>query len=137
MLIQSTSIKIDDAFRQTSAATKQETPPAANNISAPVSESISKENNLIIQQTGKAVNEVSTTKQNKQNDHTTKDQNSLPNILNTRFEFKFDEKTKEMVVQIIDKKTDKVIRQIPPEEFLKIKMAFKELMRGTLLDKKA
>jgi flagellar protein FlaG len=55
----------------------------------------------------------------------------------TRISFKFDEKSKEMVVQIIDKKTDKVIRQIPPEEFLKIKMAFKELIRGTLLDKKA
>lgn len=64
-------------------------------------------------------------------------QKKLPDTPTTRFSFKFDEKSKEMVVQIIDKKTDKVIRQIPPEEFLKIKMAFKELARGTLLDKKA
>lgn len=64
-------------------------------------------------------------------------QKRLLNTPNTRFSFKFDEKSKEMVVQIIDKKTDKVIRQIPPEELLKIKMAFKELTRGTLLDKKA
>ncbi|MEZ0328295.1 MAG: flagellar protein FlaG [Dissulfuribacterales bacterium] len=64
-------------------------------------------------------------------------QKKLPDTPTTRFTFKFDEKSKEMVVQVIDKKTDRVIRQIPPEEFLKIKMAFKELMRGTLLDKKA
>ena len=64
-------------------------------------------------------------------------QKRLPDTPTTRFSFKFDEKSKEMVVQIIDKKTDKVIRQIPPEEFLKIKMSFKELIRGTLLDKKA
>lgn len=64
-------------------------------------------------------------------------QKRLPDTPTTRFSFKFDEKSKEMVVQIIDRKTDKVIRQIPPEEFLKIKMAFKELVRGTLLDKKA
>lgn len=64
-------------------------------------------------------------------------QKRLPDTPTTRFSFKFDEKSKEMVVQIIDKKTNKVIRQIPPEEFLKIKMAFKNLIRGTLIDKKA
>ncbi len=64
-------------------------------------------------------------------------QKRLSNTPTTRFSFKFDEKSKEMVVQIIDKKTDKVIRQIPPEEFLKIRIAFKELIRGILLDKKA
>ncbi|MEZ0328294.1 MAG: flagellar protein FlaG [Dissulfuribacterales bacterium] len=55
-------------------------------------------------------------------------------LLNTRISFRVDNKSDEIVVDVIDKDTNKVIRQIPSEEMLRIKTAFKELMKGILLN---
>lgn len=55
-------------------------------------------------------------------------------LLNTRIAFRVDKKSNEIVVDVIDKDTNKVIRQIPSEEMLRIKTAFKELIKGLLLD---
>lgn len=55
-------------------------------------------------------------------------------LLNTRIAFRVDKKSDEIVVDVIDKDTNKVIRQIPSDEMLRLKAAFKELMKGLLLD---
>ncbi len=55
-------------------------------------------------------------------------------LMNTRITFRVDNKTDEIVVDVIDKDTNEVIRQIPSEEMLRIKTAFKKLMKGLLLD---
>lgn len=41
--------------------------------------------------------------------------------------FEKDTKSEELVVKIVDQDTDKVIRQIPPEELLKLSQNLKEL----------
>jgi len=56
--------------------------------------------------------------------------------LDTKIELQLDKASKEIVVKIIDKSTGKVIRQIPPEEILKIDSAFKDIIRGNLVNKK-
>lgn len=55
-------------------------------------------------------------------------------LLNTRISFRVDNKSDEIVVDVIDRDTNKVIRQIPSEEMLRLRAAFKELMKGILLD---
>jgi len=55
-------------------------------------------------------------------------------LLNTRIAFRVDKKSDEIVVDVIDKDTNQVIRQIPSEEMLRIRVAFKELIKGLLLD---
>jgi len=57
-------------------------------------------------------------------------------LSNTKIELQLDKATKEIVVKIVDKNTGKTIRQIPPEELLKISSAFKDIIRGNLLNKK-
>lgn len=44
--------------------------------------------------------------------------------------------TNELVVKIMDNKTDEVIRQIPPKELMELKLSFEEL-RGNMVDKVA
>ena len=44
--------------------------------------------------------------------------------------------TNELVVKIMDNTTDEVIRQIPPEELIELKLTFEE-MRGNMVDTKA
>jgi len=55
--------------------------------------------------------------------------------LNPDIKFHFNDKVDEMVVNVIDKNTDKVIRKIPSEEALKIMEKMRELI-GILFDKK-
>ena len=57
----------------------------------------------------------------------------LTATLNTSMNFSVDEGTKDIVVKIIDKETDKVIRQIPPEELLKLQEKMQDLT-GFLLN---
>jgi len=52
----------------------------------------------------------------------------------TSLNFSIDEKTKSLVVKVIDSETEKVIRQIPPEEVLVIRERIQELL-GALYDK--
>ncbi|WP_022853530.1 flagellar protein FlaG [Thermodesulfatator atlanticus] len=48
--------------------------------------------------------------------------------LNVRLVFNLDEETKEVVVQVVDPETNKVIRQIPPEELLEIRKKLDEIV---------
>ena len=55
-------------------------------------------------------------------------------LVQNKIALKFDKETDQGVMQIIDRETGKVIRQVPPEELLKIQEAFRDLVRGLLLD---
>jgi flagellar protein FlaG len=55
--------------------------------------------------------------------------------LNSDIKFSFNDKVDELVVNVVDKNTDKVIRKIPSEEALKIMEKMRELV-GALFDKK-
>ncbi len=48
--------------------------------------------------------------------------------LNVRLVFNVDKKTGEIVVKVVDPKTNEVIRQIPPEELLRIREKLDELV---------
>lgn len=52
---------------------------------------------------------------------------------NIRLSFKVDDKTGDLVVRVLDKETGEVIRQIPPEEMLKLREKLEELT-GVLLN---
>ncbi|MCG8565342.1 MAG: flagellar protein FlaG [Desulfobacterales bacterium] len=58
----------------------------------------------------------------------------LAETLNTSMNFSVNENTNDIVVQIIDKETKEVIRQIPPEELLEIQEKMMDLT-GFLLNK--
>lgn len=55
--------------------------------------------------------------------------------LNTSVKFGFNDKVDEMVVDVIDKKTDKVVRKIPSDEALNLMAKMREVV-GMLFDKK-
>jgi flagellar protein FlaG len=56
-------------------------------------------------------------------------------IYDKRLEFSIHEKTKEIVVKIIDTKTDEIIKEIPPEKILDMVAKLMELA-GILVDEK-
>ncbi|MCD4720743.1 MAG: flagellar protein FlaG [Desulfobacula sp.] len=58
----------------------------------------------------------------------------LTQTLQTKLNFSVDEGTNNIVVKIIDKETDEVIRQIPPEELLALQEKMQDLT-GFLLSK--
>ena len=77
-----------------------------------------------------------------QNELTKKDLQDLTQKLNKEMEpldpdikFSYNDKVNELVVNVVDKNTDKVIRKIPSEEALKIMEKMKELV-GALFDNK-
>ena len=47
--------------------------------------------------------------------------------------FEKDDKLQELIVKVVDKKTDEVVRQVPPEEILGLKKYLSDL-RGNLTD---
>ncbi len=57
-------------------------------------------------------------------------------MLNTQLEIKIDKETQMTVVKVVDRTTNKVIRQIPPEYILKIAKYLDEIA-GLLLEEKA
>jgi flagellar protein FlaG len=59
----------------------------------------------------------------------------LQKTLNTALEFKYNDKVNELIVQVIDKKNNKVIREFPPREALKLMEKMRELV-GMLFDRK-
>jgi flagellar protein FlaG len=61
--------------------------------------------------------------------------NKAMNPLNTALKFKFNDKIDELTVQVIDKKTNEVIREFPPKEALRLMEKMRELV-GMLFDKK-
>lgn len=54
-------------------------------------------------------------------------------IFNTSLSFSVDEKTGTTVIKILDRETDKVIREIPPSELLKLAAKLSEVI-GRLVD---
>lgn len=58
------------------------------------------------------------------------------NKLNERIVFSIHKETGEVVVKVVDPKTNKVIRQIPPEELLKLREKLDELI-GILFEARA
>lgn len=56
---------------------------------------------------------------------------SLPN----RLQFRLDEATEAMQVQVVDHETDKVIKEIPPQEILDLMARIKEMV-GWFLDER-
>ena len=61
--------------------------------------------------------------------------NKEMNPLNTDLEFKYNNKIDNFTVLVVDKNTDKVIREFPPKEALKLMEKMRELV-GMLFDKK-
>jgi flagellar protein FlaG len=55
--------------------------------------------------------------------------------LNADIKFSFNDKVDELVVNVVDKRTEKVIRKIPSDEALKIMEKMRELV-GALFDEK-
>ena len=62
--------------------------------------------------------------------------NASPSVMNHSIRFSIDESTSELVVKIVDKNTDKILKQIPPEEVLTLKERIQE-MRGLLVEERA
>jgi len=58
------------------------------------------------------------------------------NKLNERIVFSIHEETGQVVVKVVDSETNKVIRQIPPEELLKLREKLDELI-GILFEARA
>ncbi len=56
--------------------------------------------------------------------------------MNYSIRFSIDDTLKDLVVKIVDKDTDKVIRQIPPEDVLKLRKHMQDMI-GLLLEDKA
>jgi flagellar protein FlaG len=58
----------------------------------------------------------------------------LTQTLQTKLNFSVDDGTNSIVVKVIDKDTDKVIRQIPPESLLKLQEKMQDLTGFLLSD---
>ncbi len=56
-------------------------------------------------------------------------------VANRRFEYTIHEKTKEIMVKVIDAETNEVIREIPPEKILDLVATIWEMM-GLIIDEK-
>jgi len=54
-------------------------------------------------------------------------------IFNRRLDFRVDEATKRIVVKVIDTETDKVIKEIPPEQLIRLAARIQEMI-GLLVD---
>jgi uncharacterized FlaG/YvyC family protein len=63
-----------------------------------------------------------------------KELNDAVGALNSRLSFSLDNDTKKIVVKVVDSQTGETVRQIPPEDALKLSQRMSELV-GVLLDK--
>jgi uncharacterized FlaG/YvyC family protein len=54
-------------------------------------------------------------------------------IFNRRLEFRVDESTNRIIVKVIDTETDKVIKEIPPEQLIHLAAKIQEMI-GLLVD---
>ena len=63
-----------------------------------------------------------------------KDLNEAMRVINTQLSFSVDKATGKMVIKVTDEQTKQVIRQIPPEDMLRISERITELL-GVLFDK--
>jgi uncharacterized FlaG/YvyC family protein len=58
---------------------------------------------------------------------------TIGDIFNRRLDFEVDEDTKRVIVKVIDTKTDKVIKEIPPEQIVQLAAKIQEMI-GLLVD---
>lgn len=63
------------------------------------------------------------------------DANSMIYVENNRFRFEIHERTKRIMVKLVDNDTDEVIREIPPEKLLDIVASIWDLV-GILVDER-
>ena len=82
-----------------------------------------------------SIKKKSTEEIKKELEHLTEQLNKEMNPLNTDLEFKFNKKIDNFSVFVIDKKTNKIIREFPPKEALRLMEKMRELV-GMLFDKK-
>lgn len=61
--------------------------------------------------------------------------NNIVDLLDRDITFKLHEKTKQLMVQIIDVKTQEVIKEMPPEELLDLIARIEEMV-GLIIDEK-
>ena len=59
--------------------------------------------------------------------------NKVASVLNTSLVFSVDKPTGKTVIRVVDSETEKIIRQIPPEEMLRLMQKIRWIM-GMLLD---
>jgi len=64
------------------------------------------------------------------------DANTSIRNMSTRLSFTYDSKAERNIIRIVDSETGKVIRQIPPEEMIRLSEHIKEVI-GALVDKHA
>ncbi len=62
--------------------------------------------------------------------------NGVLDYMNDRLEFSVHEATNRVMVKVLDRQTDEVIREIPPEQMLDLLAKLQELV-GLLVDKRA
>jgi len=60
----------------------------------------------------------------------------IGSALNRKLQFEVDHRSNEVIVKVIDKETDKVIKEIPPEELQRLHRSLKEAI-GLLFDEMA
>ena len=58
---------------------------------------------------------------------------TIGDIFNRRLDFEVDEDTNRIIVKVIDTKTDKVIKEIPPEQLVQLAAKIQEMI-GLLVD---
>ncbi|PUU88176.1 flagellar protein FlaG [Halanaerobium sp.] len=66
---------------------------------------------------------------------TVKDVNEIVKKVKEGLSFQIHEDTEELMVQVVDLKTDEVIKELPPEEMLDLKARIHEMV-GILIDEK-
>lgn len=62
--------------------------------------------------------------------------NKVLHYMNERLEFSIHEATNRVMVRVLDRETDEVLREIPPEQILDLVAKLQELV-GLLVDKRA
>lgn len=65
----------------------------------------------------------------------TDEMNSIVQALNTRIQFQLHDKMKQLMVQVVDIKDGKVLKEFPPHELLDVMAKIREYV-GSLIDKK-
>lgn len=60
--------------------------------------------------------------------------NSVTKLFDTKVSFSYDDRLKQVIVKVVNNDTGEVIRQIPAEELIKVRLRLKENFQGIILD---
>jgi len=93
-------------------------------LSSPEISGIVKHNDMFQQKTTVKPHEIHST---------TEDLKRITTVFNKKLQFVVDHHSNEVIVKVIDKDTDKVIKELPPEELQKLHRKLKEAI-GLLFD---